>query len=1137
MRQPRASKPSSETQSGENLFPIVGIGASAGGLEAFTQVLRLLPSDTGMAFVLIQHLDPKHASLLCDALAKVTSLPIGEVVDGEPVLPDRVYVIPPSADIAILRGRLTLVPRSTDTRLPHLPIDFFLRSLAVERGSRAIGVVLSGNASDGTEGLRAIKSEDGITFAQEPNSAKFDGMPRSAVDAGVADYSLAIPDLVAELLRLSRHSYLAPRHEHSSTNAPLLKQVCVIVRDTVGVDFSEYKAATFERRVARRMALRRIEDLKAYLALLRGDVVEIRALYEDVLIHVTTFFRDPEVFEAIKARALPKILRDKAEGAPIRVWVAGCSSGEEVYSIAMVLLETLGDSSRPIQLFGSDVSATIIEVARAGIYSDNAMRDVSDARRRRFFTKTEQGYRINKGVRDSCIFVQHDLARDPPFSRLDLVSCRNVLIYFEPDLQKRVFPTFHYALSQPGFLVLGRTESIAGFDRFFATDDANHIFSRNIHPSALRFAPRMDSTPSGIRSVDPASTARPHQAVDMAKHVDRLLLSRYAPPGVLINERLEVVHFSGQTGAYLQAAPGEPQNNLVKMARGGLLGALRSTIARARKEVVPARQNGVELDPGVGPTCNIIVIPFTGLPEMREPLYLVLFEDAARFVPDANVLTDVASPATACRPPESLPGDLRVPKLEHELSATKEYLQFLIDEHVRTTDDLGSANEELVSGNEELQSMNEELETAKEELQSTNEELTTVNEELRNRNQEANQVNSDLVNLFAIVDIPILILDAERRIRRFTPKARSILNVLPSDIGRPLDDIKTNIDVPTLDRQIADVIESLVMKETEVRDREGRWYRMQIRPYRTVENRIDGAILSLVDIHSMKQIVGEAQQAGRAAEQANRAKDQFLAVLSHELRTPLTSILLNAQLLRGVGHDRSRTARVAAAIERATKMQVQLIDDLLDVSGIVSGKFPYRVRAVRPGGLGASSHRRRRRVGRAKVFGDAGQPRNSACHGARRPSSLAAGRFEPPDECHQVHSRWRARHDRARIRGGLRASRGGRQRQRNSRQLPAPCLQSFRPREQHPHASSRRPWSRTRHRAAHSRGARWNRVRREPRHRQRVDLLGHAAAHDGQNPRHASAGERGNGPASERSIKASLRERAPRRTHPRARRR
>jgi len=933
---------------GRPTFPIVGVGASAGGLDAFTQLLKHLPADTGMAFVLIQHLDPTHTSFLRDALAKATTMTVSQAEDGTAVQPNHVYVIPPDADIAIHRGRLTLASRALDGRRSHLSVDGFLRSLAADRGSHAIGVVLSGNASDGTEGLRAIKAESGITLAQDPASAKYGEMPRNAVNAGVVDAALAIPDLAAELVRLSHHPYVAAAEAPAPAgDADIRSQILMVVRNALGVDFSEYKPSTVERRLARRMALRRAHDGPAYLTLLQGDPDEVRALYEDVLIHVTSFFRDPPVFEALGSQILPAILKDKPDGAPIRIWVAGCSTGEEVYSIAISLLEVLGNSSRPVQIFGSDLSEPIIAKARAGLYSDASLRDVSDERRRRYFVKTEQGYRINKTVRDLCVFVQHDLARDPPFSKLDLVSCRNVLIYFDQALQKRIIPSLHYALNQPGYLLLGHTESISGFGQLFSVvDKANKVFARTALPSALRFAPRFDPRRVERPVADPDVRTQLRGKVDVAKHLDRMLLAHYAPPGVLINERMEILQFRGRTGSFLQPAPGDPQSDVIKMARPGLVAALRATVAQAKKDLAPVRRNGVEVDQdGFTRKCNLVVLPFTGYPELREQLYVVLFEEA--IASDAVGARPIEATPRGPRPPEAPAEDRRLPRLEHELVATKEYLQSLIEEHGRTNDDLGSANEELVSGNEELQSMNEELETAKEELQSTNEELTTVNDELQGRNQEVVQTNSDLINLLTTVDIPIIILDRERRIRRFTPKARNILNVVPSDLGRPLDDIKVNVDVPDLDRQVAEVIDTMAMTESEVQDRDGRWYRMQIRPYKNTDNKIDGAILSLVDIDALKHLVTESQQAKGDAERANMAKDLFLAVLGHELRTPLASLLLQAQMLRrGKVVDAAKLTRVGEVIERATRMQMQLVDDLMDVSRIVAGKLKVELGVV-----------------------------------------------------------------------------------------------------------------------------------------------------------------------------------------------
>ena len=928
------------TSVGPNVpFPIVGVGASAGGLEALTQLLAELPPDTGMAFVLIQHLAPRHPSLLADALARATTMVVGQAKDGERVVPDRVYVIPPDADVAIRAGVLTLVTRKTEARKLHLPVDYFLASLAEELGKQAIGVVLSGTASDGTEGLRAIKREGGITFAQDPKSAKFDGMPRSAIEAGVVDYVLPAPGIARELHRLSRHPYVsAASSPPSASDDRVLDEIFALVRNALGVDFGEYKAPSLKRRLARRMALLRIERLRDYLALLRDQPEEAVSLYEEVLIHVTSFFRDPDVFESLKSAVFPKILKTKAPAEPIRFWVAGCSTGEELYSLAIALLEFLDDSARrhPIQIFGSDISERAVQTARKGAYSDTVMREVSEERRRRFFTKVESGYRINKNVRDLCVFVRHDLARDPPFSKLDLVSCRNVLIYFGQALQRRVLPTLHYALRQGGFLLLGRAESLPGFRQHFSPIDKNNkVFVRTAAVSTLQFAPRTEVHPVTSRANPSPGTTSPLRPVDVARHLDRLLLTRYAPPGVLVDERMQILQFVGDSGRYLRAPPGDPQHNLLKMARGGLLSALRTTIAKAKRERVPVRTKGVEVEVerGAAPdTCDVVVLPLAVPPEAKEQLFAVLFEQIAGR-PSVSKLQRTARRSTAGA------GRRRVPRLERELEATQQYLHSLIDERERTNDDLNAANEELVSGNEELQSMNEELETAKEELQSTNEELTTVNDELNTRNQEVREINSDLMNILSTVDVPILILDRERRIRRFTPKARTILNVLPTDLGRPLEDIKSNLQLNNLDEQISEVIETNQMHESEVQDRSGRWYRMQIRPYQTVENKIDGATLSLIDIDALKHHVNEAERARGEAERANLAKDEFLATLSHEIRTPLSSMLMHAQLLGRGTLDPVKIKRAAEAIERGTRMQVRLVDDLLDVSRIVAGKL------------------------------------------------------------------------------------------------------------------------------------------------------------------------------------------------------
>ena len=1049
-------------------FPIVGIGASAGGLAAFSDLLAGMPADSGMAFVVVQHLDPNHESLLAEALGHATPMKVITAASGTVVEANHVYVIPPNTDIALDGDLLRLETREL-SRKPHLAIDHFFRSLAAERGAQAIGVVLSGSGTDGTDGLRAIKAEGGITLAQDPATAKFADMPKSAVQAGVVDYGMPVAALARELVRLGRHPYLSPEPvPPSPKDEDAFEKILALVRLRTGVDFSEYKRGTIERRAARRMALREEETFESYLRLLEKDEQEAGALCEDVLIHVTSFFREPAAFEVLSKEILPRIFAGKAKGAPLRVWVAGCSTGEEVYSLAIALLESAAHAEHPgsIQIFGSDLSEKAVERARSGIFPDTALRELDEALLRKYFIKVEQGYRVLKHLRELCVFVRHDLARDPPFGRLDLVSCRNVLIYFGPALQKRLMATFHYCLNQPGYLMLGKSESIAGYTQFFTpVDRENKIFERTAARSVLQFAPSEKPWPSLPNLQPPAPRDGPRAPFDLTRHVDRLLLAKYAPAGVVLNEKLEVIQFRGRTGPYLEAAPGQPQTNVLKMAREGLLMPLKAAVAEAKKSKGPVRKQNVEV---AGARCNLVVIPLLAGQGSLEPLYTVVFEGAA---PPA----EAASRKKAAAHPGS-----EETRLRRELQASKEYMQSLLEEHSRVNDELGAANEELISGNEELQSMNEELQTAKEELQSANEELTTVNEELHSGNRELNLANSDLVNLLNTVEIPIVFVDAQRRIRRFTPQAQSIFNLLPTDIGRPIDDIKPKVNVPELDEHIAWAIANVTVRESEVQDQQGRWYRKQIRPYQTGDGKVDGAIISLVDIDVLKRhvdqaewsrdyavsvvdavlvplvvldeqlrvisaneafydnfggthaeaegksffglgagewnipplraalgelfarhtpfqgleveaffpcvgqrtmafsaravhfresgpmilltiddvtgrkhveeerkrLLDEARQARDAAERANRTKDAFLATLSHELRTPLATVLMNAQLLRHAGLGPDKVQRSSEAIERAARAQSQLIEDLLDVSRIVSGKLSLDLRRI-----------------------------------------------------------------------------------------------------------------------------------------------------------------------------------------------
>ena len=854
-------------------FPVVGVGASAGGLDAFRQLLAHVPPRSGMAFVLVQHLEPARASLLSDALSGSTRMRVAQAEDGVRVEPDRVYVIPPGTQMAIEQGILKLSPLQAEERRPHLPIDFFLRSLATDRGRQAIGVVLSGTASDGTAGLAAVRAHGGITFAQDPRSARFGQMPRSAVDAGVVDFCLPLPALGAELVRLASHPYLvaADPAPPAVVGAVSLAQVASLVRGATGVDFGEYRPATFKRRLARRMAVRQVKDVAAYLEILRRDPGEIRSMYDDLLIKMTSFFRDEEIVDELKSVAFPAILKAKGAGAPIRAWVVGCAAGEEVYSLAIALVEHLGDArgGHPILVFGSDLDDKAIGRARAGIYPDAAVQGFGEERLTRFFVRVEGGWRIGAAIRELCVFVRHDVARDPPFSRLDLLSCRNVLTYFGQALQRQVLEMAHHALGQGGYLLLGRSERTSGLSRWFVpASKAGGLFRRRPGPSTFRFPHRT----GGLPVLAPAiadGLASPRTDGALARRADEAVLARYGPPGVVLNDRLEVVQFRGRTGAYLEPPDGEPQSQVLKMARSGLAAQLRIALAQVRRTSAPFRRAQVPFDGARDRrVCDLEVLPLTG-GAAGEGGFVVLFEERT---------ADPGAQGPAGRK-RARPQEKGRRALEEELASTREYVAVLLEEHGRATDALATANDELMAGNEELQSLNEELETAREELQATNEELNTLNDELRGRNQEQQAVNADVVNLLDAVETPIVILDENRRIRRFTSRAAAFLGLSPSHVGRRITEFDLPVVAPDLEQWITRSMGQAILVEGEVQDRSDRWHRLQIRPHRSLDGKVDGAILSLTDVDDLRHQVVSAQWARDYARNIVEAVQVPLVVL------------------------------------------------------------------------------------------------------------------------------------------------------------------------------------------------------------------------------------------------------------------
>ncbi len=854
---PQAAKQvSSRRGSPTNAHPlsVVGVGASAGGLEAFEQLLRSLPNDTGLAFVLVQHLAPKHESMLSELLAKATRMPVVEVTQGMRVQGNHVYVIPPNADMSISDSVLHLSPLSP-ARALRMPIDSFLRSLAETYQSRSIGVILSGTASDGTLGLQAIKALGGVTFAQDEQSAKYSAMPRSAIAAGNVDFVLPPEAIARELKRIATHVKVLgpderPEAEERITPDATLNKIFFLLRNFSRVDFSFYKPGTIKRRITRRMFLRKIDKLEAYLQYLRRHRDEVEALFNDVLINVTSFFREPDSFEALKTVAFPAIMAQKGPNLPIRIWVPGCSTGEEVYSIAIILLESLGEKApnTQIQVFATDLSEGIISKARAGIYPESVAMDISSERLRRFFLKVENGYQINKHIRDIVVFAKQDLAKDPPFSKLDLISCRNVMIYMSQVLQKRILPLFHYALNPGGILFLGSSETVGGFGELFVPlDKKNRIYTKKTmqSPVPLDFVARFHADQE-IRV-----NAEAPKTMDLQKIGEQMLLYRYSPPSVIVNDRLEIVQFFGQTGPFLDPLPGDATLNLLRMVKTGLHLELRTAFQKAKRDGA-VRKDGVLVQEDSGlKTVNFEISPIKNIPG-GERYYLVVFEEANRSIIEEPKKSKTQAPALKTGKREMSQLELENKRLKEELDASREYLQSIIEEQRTTNEELRSANEEIQSSNEELQSINEELETAKEELQSTNEELTTVNEELQNRNEELSKVNSDLSNLLSSVNIPIIMLGNDFRIRRFTPMAEKVMNLIPSDVGRPITDVKPNVKTPDLRKAIQRTIDSLEIQEFRVEDHEGRWYSMRIRPYRTLDNKIDGVVIVLLDIDTRR---------------------------------------------------------------------------------------------------------------------------------------------------------------------------------------------------------------------------------------------------------------------------------------------
>jgi two-component system CheB/CheR fusion protein len=834
-------------------FPVVGIGASAGGLEALEQFLKHVPEQSGMAFVVVQHLDPTHKGAMVELLQRTCAMPVVEVKDRQKVQPDCVYVMPPNKDMSILHGVLHLMPQAAPRGL-NLPIDFFFRSLAQDRQELSIGVVLSGMGSDGSLGLRAIKEKAGATFVQALTSAKFDGMPRSAIDAGLADVIAPAEELPGRIVAYHRQApYNAPPGvalEEKQQGA--LEKVFILLRSHTGNDFSLYKRSTVYRRIERRMGLHQIDKVASYVRYLRENPHETELLFRELLIGVTSFFRDPPAWEHLRNVALPELLRARSQGGVLRAWVPGCSTGEEAYSIAIVFQEVL-EQLRParsitLQVFATDLDRDAIEKARQGAYPANIVADVSPERLRRFFIQDDRGYRVSKEIREMMVFAPQNIIMDPPFTRLDILSCRNLLIYLSPQLQKKLVPLFHYSLNRRGILFLGSAETVGAFSSLFKPLDGKTRLYRRLDNAAG--TPAVDFPASFASGFGGTAARELHAEVvdapkappaDLQVLADRLIVQRFSPAALLTNDKGDLLYLSGRTGKYLEPAVGKASLNIFAMAREGLRYELSGAFSTALREQNAVTVRGVQVRTNGGTqTVDLTVQKLTDPKELRGTIMIV--------IADAPSAPEAAPPGKTRR----MPSNVVLAKLERELRQARVELQTTREEMQSSQEELKSTNEELQSTNEELQSTNEELTTSKEEMQSMNEELQTVNHELQSKVDELSRSNNDMKNLLNSTDIATLFLDGELLVRRFTTQTAKLIKLIPTDVGRAITDIATDLLYPALADDARDVLRTLTFKEKHVATRDGRWFTVRIMPYRTLENVIDGVVITFTDTTTAK---------------------------------------------------------------------------------------------------------------------------------------------------------------------------------------------------------------------------------------------------------------------------------------------
>lgn len=845
-----ASTPEIPLKRAASIPPIVGIGASAGGLEALEHFLAHVPPGSGLAFVVIQHLDPTHKGIMPELLQRVTHMAVSQAGNRMRVKPDCVYVIPPNKDLSILHGVLHLLDPVAPRGL-RLPIDFFFRALAQDRNERAIGVILSGMGSDGTLGLCAIKENAGLTLVQTPADAKFDGMPRSAIDAGLADIVAPAQELPEKILGYLKRIPAAippgPVLEAGAQSA--LEKIVILLRERTGNDFSLYKKNTVYRRIERRMGLHQIGNIATYVRYLRENPQELDLLFNELLIGVTSFFRDPEVWEYMRDKAIPELLARYPAGKVLRAWVPACSTGEEAYSLSIVFREAL-DKLKPqarysLQIFATDLDQDSIDRARQAVYPSNIAADVSAQRLNRFFVGDEKGYRINKSIRETVIFAPQNIIMDPPFTKLDILSCRNLLIYLVQELQKKLIPLFHYSMSHHGILLLGNSETVGGFTNLFLPlENKLRVYRRNDSPLSLAevdFSTRHFSiTPDVVEEEQAVSSP-----VNLQALADQVLLQNFSPAAVLVDVEGNILYISGRTGKYLELAAGKANWNIYAMAREGLRHELAGALKKVLRQPGAVKLEGLQVGVNGGTQTVNLTVQVIDKPEALRGRVMVVFTEVAATPADKKIQGKATLDTHK--------------KLGDELQQAREDLQ-------TTREEMQTSQEELKSTNEELQSINEELTTSKEEMQSLNEELQTVNAELQSKVDDLSNVNNDMRNLLNSTEIATVFLDNQLHVRRFTTHATHLFKLISGDVGRPLSDIVTDLDYRELQRDAQEVLRTLVFVEKQIATRDGRWFKVRVMPYRTQDNVIDGVVITFADISEYKKLEAELRQAQGKAE-------------------------------------------------------------------------------------------------------------------------------------------------------------------------------------------------------------------------------------------------------------------------------